>query len=79
VARVSGRTACLSASAILLACSACLSAGIWIGRRHLEERACAEGQRQLLEFLANADSLGIIDRERLDQLTDDQAADAVAP
>jgi len=79
VARVSRRTACLSASAILLACSACLSAGIWIGQRRLDERAFAEGQRRLLEFVANADALGIIDRERLDRLTDDQAAAAVAP
>ena len=62
---------------MLFAAGACLlsllsfAAGHWAGNRGFDERARSEGYRQMLEFIAAADALGILDRERLNQLNAD--------
>ncbi len=55
-------------SLILIACSLSFTLGWWINNYCLKDRVCEEGMRRFQEFLIVADSQGIINRERLDEV-----------
>lgn len=55
-------------SLVLIACSLSFTLGWWANNRRLEGRAQEEGLRRFRELLIVADSQGIINRERLDEV-----------
>lgn len=53
--------------AAAVACIASFGLGFWVSGRRLESRALESGRRQVEEFVIFADSLGLIDRQKLEE------------
>jgi hypothetical protein len=53
---------------LAMACSASFTIGWWFNNYRLKDRVYAEGLLRFQEFIVFADELGIINRERLDEV-----------